>query len=148
MSLCLSILVVCLAPIVRYVFKVLLWWDDEWVVWLVLKKWFVGWGKKKITRSCFCRWKHKESDSQTAKRPVTVRLCGGCLLDWVEHDLAGGAWKLVSAVSVFGRKFAHCWLKQISLSIDSATSERVLRTFVCLRLAKMRFQLTANHSRT
>jgi len=26
---------------------VLLWWDDEWVVWLVLKKWFVGWGKKK-----------------------------------------------------------------------------------------------------
>jgi hypothetical protein len=96
LSICLSILVVCLAPIVRYVFKVLLWWDDEWVVWLVLKKWFVGWGKKKITRSCFCRWKHKESDSQTAKRPVTVRLCGGCLLDWVEHDLAG-AWKLVLA---------------------------------------------------
>lgn len=62
-----------------------------WFGWF--KKMVCWMGQKKKTRSCFCRWKHTESDSQTAKRPVTVRLCGGCLLDWVEHDLAGGAWK-------------------------------------------------------
>jgi hypothetical protein len=88
-----------------------------------LKKWFVGWGKKKITRSCFCRWKHTESDSQTAKRPVTVRLCGGCLLDWVEHDLAGGAFchGLLKAVSVFWTKSRFRLKTDFVGIIDSAT---------------------------
>jgi hypothetical protein len=92
-----------------------------WFGWF--KKMVCWMGQKKITRSCFCRWKHTESDSQTAKRPVTVRLCGGCLLDWVEHDLAGGAFchGLLKAVSVFWTKSRFRLKTDFVGIIDSAT---------------------------
>ena len=115
-----------------------------------LKKWFVGWGKKKKHVLVFAGGSTKKATRRLPNVPspsgcVGVACWIGLNTIWLEER---GNDCFSSAVSVFGRKFAHCWLKQISLSIDSATSERVLRTFVCLRLAKNRFQLTANHSRT